>query len=165
MPPWHASRRAERGMQAEPPALSATGWTEEVTEGGWSSRGRRGEGHYEQRRKAGRRHELVCWERKTWKTHEAGWSFRCMQPERCYLDKWSLSAHIRIVNTPLTIIFPPHNGYLTLMCISLTRGLHRPFDPPKDHHFHLCMEKTMNATKLQARSRSSEQTPGLANNV
>lgn len=116
-------------------------------------------GHYEQRRKAGGGHELVCWERKTWKTHEAGWSFRCMQPKICYLDKWSLSAQIRIVNTPLTIIFPPPQWLLDINVYVTDTGTSKGC---------LTLKKIITFTyvwrrqchDLQAFSRSSEQTAG-----
>lgn len=102
-------RRRERGMQAEPPVPSARGWTKgwwrrdggalRWGDWGWGwilwTRGWGGQGSW-----------ASLSRKKKWETWGKMKSVRCMQPNISYIDKWSLSAQIRIVNIPLIYHFP-----------------------------------------------------------
>lgn len=47
-------------------------------------------------------------------------SVRCMQPNVSYIDKWSLSAQIRIVNIPLNYSFPSSTRQLFDVTVYVT---------------------------------------------
>lgn len=85
--------------------------------------------------------------------------------QKCYLDKWSLSAQIRIVNTPRTIVFPAPPPRLPDINVYVTdSGTSQGCLTLKKTITFIYVEKD-NVPSLQALSRSPEQTLDLANNL